>query len=210
VNVLIHAVARQALGHHCTAPRMLIGSSFYGKENIMKIKITSYLFITAMLLTSTTAQSADPPSAGLDLHIPQLKALDHYAGVWDIKMAIKSNDPAAQTQQFKGVSRAKWILNGRFLQQTGTLEAKGNSPQLILTTLWTYDTQAKTYRSWTFTSAGSSSESTAVWVLNPKQWPQRANQIPTEIPEPLRLTSQKRVSNPGRLISKTAKANVRF
>src|SRR5947209_15672922 len=89
-------------------------------------------------LASTGALSAadDGPSD----KVPELKILNHYAGSWDGEITAKG-------QPFtKGKVTAKWILDGRFLQQTSELQAQDGSPVLKFTSLMTYDPAKKVYR----------------------------------------------------------------
>jgi hypothetical protein len=89
--------------------------------------------------------------------VPELKALDHYAGSWDVEITSKG-------QPFtKGKATANWILDGRFLQQTGELQAEDGSSVVKITTLMTYDPAKKVYRSWTFLSDGNAGESNGNW-----------------------------------------------
>ncbi len=89
--------------------------------------------------------------------IPELKALDHYIGTWDVVIT---------TQGFpftKGQVTAKWVLDGRFIEQNGGLKSMDGSGGPKIKTLMTYDPAKKVYRSWTFLTDGATSESEGTW-----------------------------------------------
>lgn len=90
-----------------------------------------------------------------DSDVPELKVLRHYVGEWDVKIS--------EHEELNAVVKAKWILDGRFVQQTSTIKDASGDVVMVLTTLMTYDTGKKTYRSWSFTSAGTTSEGVASW-----------------------------------------------
>ena len=87
--------------------------------------------------------------------VPELKTLDHYAGSWDTEITSK-NPPFT-----KGTVTAKWILDGRFLQQTA--EGKDGPTVFKYMSLMTYDPTKKVYRSWIFLSDGFAAESEGSW-----------------------------------------------
>ena len=87
--------------------------------------------------------------------LPELKALDHYAGSWDTEITSKS-PPFT-----KGTVTAKWILDGRFIQQTA--EAKEGPTVFKYMSLMTYDPTKKVYRSWIFLSDGNAFETEGSW-----------------------------------------------
>lgn len=114
--------------------------------------------VLLLLLAMTTLQSTDLwADDGPAKDVPELQALSNYIGTWDV--AITSQDsPFA-----KGESTARWILDGRFLQQTGVLKSANGATSLKVTTLMTYDPDLKTYRTWSFLSNGSTSEASGKW-----------------------------------------------
>lgn len=102
----------------------------------------------AALLSTASIFAADQPA--------ELEALKNFLGKWELKV----NEAA----DAKGVRTAEWILGGRFLQQTWSIETgDGNVPNMSGTTISTYDTDKNTYRSWQFLSNGSTSESEGKW-----------------------------------------------
>lgn len=112
------------------------------------------LLLIAVTACSSAAACADDGPAK---HVPELQALSSYIGTWDI--AITSKDSPFS----KGESTATWILDGRFVQQTGILESADGATVLKVTTLMTYDQERKAYRMWSFLSNGSTSEASGTW-----------------------------------------------
>lgn len=95
---------------------------------------------------------AEGPAAEL----PALDVLQHYVGNWDVK--VTSAEPP-----LTGEVTAKWVLDGRFVEQQGALHTPDGKQVVQLKTLFTYDPQAKVYRSWTFTSNSAPVEAEAKW-----------------------------------------------
>ena len=91
--------------------------------------------------------------------VPELQALQHYHGTWDV--AVTGNEFS------KGESTARWILDGRFLEQAGVMHSK-DGKEIGVATLFTFDTTKKTYRSWMFFSTGSVSQAEMTWDAKSK------------------------------------------
>jgi hypothetical protein len=89
--------------------------------------------------------------------VPELKVLDHYAGEWTVEFANKDISLGGTK------STARWVLGGRFLEQTGDVIDKNGETALKLKTLMTFDAKRNTFRSWIFTSDGSVMENDCVW-----------------------------------------------
>jgi hypothetical protein len=89
--------------------------------------------------------------------VPELEALSNYIGMWDIAVTSR------QSPFVKGQTTAKWILDGRFVEQTGYLTTSEGTNRLKVTTLMTYDSTKKAYRMWSFMSNGRTSEAEAKW-----------------------------------------------
>jgi hypothetical protein len=103
---------------------------------------------------------ATADGGGPSAKVPELKALDHYAGSWDVEITSKG-------QPFtKGKVTARWMLDGRFLQQSGELQDKDGVTVFKYTSLMTYDPAKKVYRSWIFLSDGNAGESEGTWDAN--------------------------------------------
>ena len=104
--------------------------------------------LLALLILSATSRADAPPK--------ELEALNHYLGSW---VNTISDNPKA-----KSTGSAQWTLDGRFLQQTWTLDADpGVRPTLSCTTMMTYDTTKGVYRAWQFFSTGYSVNGDGVW-----------------------------------------------
>jgi len=89
--------------------------------------------------------------------VPELQVLSSYIGTWDVTITSKDSPFT------KGESSATWVLDGRFVQQTGELKSADGSNVTKVTTLMTYDPEKKVYRGWSFLSNGSTSEWSGKW-----------------------------------------------
>jgi hypothetical protein len=107
-----------------------------------------------------SAQDASGPTQD----VPELKPIDHYAGVWDVYFG----DAPLEDRKPDGTATAKWVLQGRFLEQMGDLEPGESGLAFELKTLWTWDAQKKSYRSWTFASTGYAIQADATWDAGKK------------------------------------------
>ena len=107
----------------------------------------------SVCLTASALRAQDGPAAD----IPELKVLSHYVGTWDV--LITSPDAGFT----KGEATAKWILDGKFVQQTGSMTSPDGSRTFKMKTLMTYDKQAQKYRMWQFRSDGSTAQATGEW-----------------------------------------------
>ena len=106
----------------------------------------SATFVLALIAFHASVVFADDGPAK---DVPELQALSSYIGTWDD--AITSKDSPFT----KGESTAQWILDGRFLQQSGSVTSADGAIVLKFTTLMTYDQEEKTYRTWSFLSNGT-------------------------------------------------------
>lgn len=102
---------------------------------------------------TTTVIAEDGPASG----VPELEVLSNYSGTWDVAISTKDSPFT------KGEATATWILDGRFLQQTGSVTSADGATILKITTLMTYDQEANAYRMWSFLSNGASAESSGTW-----------------------------------------------
>ena len=119
--------------------------------------MTRFFAFCSMLACFASAGATIAADDGPSDKVPELKALDSYVGSWDVEITSKG------LPFTKGQSSTNWTLDGRFVQQTGGLQAKDGSTVVKVTTLMTYDPAKKAYRSWTFLSDGSTSESEGIW-----------------------------------------------
>lgn len=112
------------------------------------------------VLTLGIGQTRAAQIMGPAKDVPELQVLNSYVGTWEVVMAT-SDAPNAVIG--KGKSSTKWILDGRFLEQSGTMLMTEGNTSIKVTTLMTFDVGTKTYRSWTFSSNGQATESEAKW-----------------------------------------------
>jgi hypothetical protein len=115
-------------------------------------------FLLLFACVTCPALAEDGPSK----EVPELKALSHYVGQWDVVVTSQT------MADFKGQATAEWVLNGRFVEQTGVLESGDGSTVLKLKTLMTYDPRAKSYRLWSFFSNGTVVEAAGTWDAEKK------------------------------------------
>src|SRR4051812_48136926 len=119
------------------------------------------VFAAASLAAAAAAAPDRAPGPAGD--VPELKVLEHWVGEWDVEMTVKPADGAAGGTKAKGTAKAEWVLDGRFVQETWTLEGEDGSPPMKGITLMTYDPGKKAYRSWTFFSNRSASQAEGRW-----------------------------------------------
>lgn len=115
--------------------------------------------IFAFAVCASRLLAADPP-LGPSKDVPELQFLNGYVGTWEVVMATNE---VPNTPIGKGKATAKWILDGRFLEQSGMLLLTEGNKTVKVTTLMTYDVDKKSFRSWTFTSDGQATESDGKW-----------------------------------------------
>ena len=122
------------------------------------MRICTPLSLVCLLVCSAAVSAADDIGTPTK-DIPELEVLNQYAGTWDVSIADFDG---------KAVSTSRWILKGRYLQQTGSIEPRDGSEKTELTTLMTYDPDKKMYRTWTFVSNGSTSQGEGTWDATKK------------------------------------------
>jgi len=122
------------------------------ESNLLRFSIAVLACVCSLLLTPAPAAGDGPASS-----VPELKALSHYVGTWDVDVT------SDVTPYESGESTARWILGGRFLEQSGSIASADGKEVLEVKTLMTFDANENSYRMWTFTSDGESSEWTGTW-----------------------------------------------
>ncbi len=96
--------------------------------------------------------------------VPELKILRHYLGEWESTFTVQGGTPSAEEPKpVTAQVKARWVLGGRFMRQTGNVKLEEGGRTYVLDTLMTWDNDAGAYRRWTFTSAGTASEATGKW-----------------------------------------------
>ena len=122
-------------------------------------------FPALILIGVPMIQQTDGPQE----QVPELAALSHYLGNWDSEFSIVSNDgDSDDDKKFTGKVEAKWTIDGRFLDQTGTYQLSSNSPPLVIKTLMTFDVNDQKYRYYFFDSSGDHRDSTGKWDADKK------------------------------------------
>ena len=120
------------------------------RTNNMAKRITTAV-IVSIAFTHLLAASEPGPSK----EVPELAVLNNWAGKWDARI----EKPTRRT----GVSHGTWIAGGRHLQQTWTIEADADNPEMSGTWIMTYDVRKKVYRQWQFNSDGPTAEAAGIW-----------------------------------------------
>jgi hypothetical protein len=113
----------------------------------------SLCLVSLIAFPLTTVIAADGPAQ----EVTQLSALSHDLGNWEVQVT-SPNSPFAKRE-----ATTQWILDGRFIQQSGTLSSANGKTNVKITTLMTYDPQQGCDRMWTFLSDGTAFESTGTW-----------------------------------------------
>lgn len=117
----------------------------------------------ACVALAPAAAPAAEAAQGPSKDVPELQVLNHWVGKWDVEMAVKPNAGLPQGMRAKGTAAAEWVLDGRFVRQTTTLDPGDGSPPMKMISPMTYDPQRKVYRTWMFFSNGQVSESEGRW-----------------------------------------------
>ncbi|MCA8996334.1 MAG: DUF1579 family protein [Planctomycetaceae bacterium] len=136
------------------------------------------MFLALLFLgnTDALAQTTGPNAA-----TPELKPLDRFVGTWEVEVFDKSGSRIG-TAQFQ----AKWILNGRFVEQRQRFLLGPSGKETQLRTLMGYDTEKSVYQRWTFLENGdvitgegswSPDQEQLIWNLQQSQSPQSSTLV---------------------------------
>jgi len=92
---------------------------------------------------------------------PELAKLERMVGNWDGTWEMLSPKPEEGAEPMSGTSTGKfsWTMGGMFLMGAGVVDI-GEGKMMNYVEYWTWDPQAKKYRSWFFSDWGESGEST--------------------------------------------------
>jgi len=115
------------------------------------------MMLSACILACAAPMSRDDDVDKPSDKVPQLKALAHCVGTWDVEFTSKDL-PFARAK-----TTAKWVLDGRFVEQDNEVYDMNGAVALRVKTLFAFDASKNAYRSWTFVSDGWSGESDGVW-----------------------------------------------
>jgi hypothetical protein len=121
------------------------------------------ILLFCAILAGTCAAAEPVATRGPSADVPELQPLNLWAGTWDSELTVKPNADLPKGGKAKGTATAEWIHDGRFLRQTWAMDSADGIPKMNGSTLMTYDTRKKTYRSWSFFSTGVASEAEGVW-----------------------------------------------
>ena len=133
-------------------------------------RFTLLLAFGLLLLIGSQGSAQQGPAPG----IPELEVLSSYVGRWKAK--VESEGPFT-----RGQFAAGWILDGTFVQQAGILASADGSSSFKVTTMMTYDQNAKVYRMWVFSSNGSVSTATGTWDAEHKTMTSVQRRGPTTV-----------------------------
>jgi hypothetical protein len=113
-----------------------------------------FLHLTAVLVLSLNSWAIQDSKSQPSFSPPaEVKKLDFLAGNWSVDQ--KAYMPGSTTAQTSNASvQCQWVLQGRFMsyRYQADIPGMGNLQGLLL---FTYDPDAKTYRSWWFDSTSS-------------------------------------------------------
>lgn len=105
-------------------------------------------------LAMSSLRTAGADELGPAKDVPELHVLQHYHGDWEVTIENSGGST--------GEVAARWILGGRYLEQSGVVRNPGG-PNMWITTLFTFDTSTRKYRVWTFASNGSTGQAEMSW-----------------------------------------------
>src|SRR5207249_3179121 len=95
---------------------------------------------------------------------PESKVLGQWVGTWKTEVHSKPAEWSPQEVKFIGRITCKWILGGKFVEESGSSLAEGTEHCVI----WGYDPERKSYRFWFFDSHGSILEAQGTWDAKTK------------------------------------------
>ncbi|HVJ79809.1 MAG TPA: DUF1579 family protein [Planctomycetia bacterium] len=120
---------------------------------------TAFSVLAAAAAASAIGDGQEGPSS----KVAELAALDHYAGSWKTTF---SGDGGASTTA--ATTTGKWILGGRFMQQSVRIGGEGGAAATEVMTMMTFDVDRKVYKSWHFISDGGTMPSEGTWDAEKK------------------------------------------
>lgn len=125
--------------------------------NLMILRFAKLTSMALMALVPVLAQGQDRDS----------RPLASYEGTWDCEFKIDSTD-GTEPRIFNGVVEAKWVLDDKFLEQTGKYRLGENSKPLIIKTMMSFDRTEKRFQYDYFNSFGEIHRSFGQWDKNKK------------------------------------------
>jgi hypothetical protein len=116
----------------------------------------SLLLLLFARLPGEMTHVATPPETGL--HV-----LEHYSGTWDCQFTIESATAGEEARTFNGVVEGKWVVEDRFMEQTGTYLPDGSTDRFVIRTMMTFAEAENSFHYTYFMSTGQVSTSTGRW-----------------------------------------------
>jgi hypothetical protein len=107
----------------------------------------------ALCVTAAAVVPAGPPLA-----VRQQKVLDKFLGTWRTTYKLPKAEWTPEPKEGSGTLTFTRMLGGQFLHEKGEHSDKTSN-----ITLFTFDAERKTYRTWWFSSTGQTAESTGEW-----------------------------------------------
>ena len=102
-------------------------------------------FLLAAFIASP-AFCAEPASGPLP-DVPELAVLANYIGSWKTEMSIRNPNQPDEVTEYQGTTEARWILSGRYVEQTTTLKHEDEPSSIIqVRNMLTYDPKQNVYR----------------------------------------------------------------
>jgi len=109
---------------------------------------TASLILAVLMHADARGQESDAP--------PEMKPLVKLLGTWKVE---QTTSVPKETGSITHVVKRELVLGGRFVQEMGGFD--DGEPDY--TSMYTYDSQRKTYRNWFFHSSGFYWEATGTW-----------------------------------------------
>jgi len=124
--------------------------------------IRTLLCIAILIAIGVGQVRADDAAPGPAADVPELKLLSQFAGHWDSELGV--NAPGETTgAKTTGKTECQWILDGRFLRQSWSIQPAKGIPAMKGQSIRTYDPQKKKFVAWTFHSSGYTETATGEW-----------------------------------------------
>jgi hypothetical protein len=135
-------------------PVAALDRGYQQKEEHMRFTSLRLLLVVAALVAITTpGLSAEPP-----IDSPEQKVLDKWVGSWRTTYKLPKAEWTPEEKTGMSEHTTSRVVGGRFVQ-----EKSEHSDKTSGSLIFTYDAQLNSYRSWWFSSAGYTSESSGHW-----------------------------------------------
>jgi hypothetical protein len=109
--------------------------------------LVTFVIVAVLMRADLRGQEPSAP--------PEMKTLEKLVGTWKQEHVGK----VPEEVPFTCIIKARPVLGGRFVQQTGDVD-KGQPDQMGM---FTYDSNRRTYRYWLFHASGFFVDSTGTW-----------------------------------------------